>query len=48
MSEQVFTGFHHFAIRTPDLQRSVSFYEELGFRQVHDWLCRTTALIVQS
>ena len=37
MSEQVFTGFHHLAIRTPDLQRSVSFYEELGFRQVHDW-----------
>ncbi|EAV44326.1 hypothetical protein SIAM614_04170 [Roseibium aggregatum IAM 12614] len=37
MSEQVFTGFHHFAIRSPDLQRSVSFYEEIGFRQVHDW-----------
>ncbi|MGX1498748.1 catechol 2,3-dioxygenase-like lactoylglutathione lyase family enzyme [Labrenzia sp. MBR-25] len=37
MSEQVFTGFHHFAIRSPDLQRSVSFYEEIGFRKVHDW-----------
>lgn len=37
MSKQVFTGFHHFAIRSPDLQRSVSFYEEIGFRKVHDW-----------
>ena len=37
MTEQLFVGFHHFAMRTPDLQRSITFYEALGFRQVHEW-----------
>lgn len=37
MSEQVFTGFHHYAVRCPDLQRSIAFFEELGFHQVHGW-----------
>lgn len=37
MSEQVFTGLHHYALRSPDLQRSVAFFEDLGFRQVHRW-----------
>lgn len=37
MSEQLFTGFHHFALRTPDLPRSIMFYEALGFRKVHEW-----------
>lgn len=37
MTEQLFVGFHHFALRTPDLQRSITFYKALGFRQVHEW-----------
>lgn len=37
MTEQLFVGFHHFAMRSPDLQRSIRFYEALGFRQVHAW-----------
>lgn len=37
MSEQVFSGFHHCALRSPDLQRSIVFFEELGFQQVHNW-----------
>ncbi|WP_153768328.1 VOC family protein [Labrenzia sp. CE80] len=37
MPEQVFTGFHHYAVRSPDLHRSVQFFKELGFRQVHSW-----------
>lgn len=37
MSEQDFLGLHHYAVRAPDLARSVAFYEALGFRQVHSW-----------
>ena len=37
MTEQLFVGFHHFALRSPNLQRSITFFEALGFRQVHSW-----------
>lgn len=37
MKDQLFLGFHHYSIRCPDLARSISFYEALGFRQVHHW-----------
>ena len=37
MTEQLFVGFHHFALRSPNLQRSITFYEALGFRLVHAW-----------
>ncbi|MBJ6135631.1 VOC family protein [Ochrobactrum sp. Q0168] len=37
MTDQLFLGFHHYSIRCPNLPRSVSFYEALGFRQVHHW-----------
>lgn len=37
MTEQLFVGFHHFALRSPNVQHSITFYEALGFRQVHVW-----------
>lgn len=37
MDGQLFIGFHHYALRSPDLPKSVAFLETLGFRQVHDW-----------
>lgn len=37
MDGQLFIGFHHYALRSPDLARSIRFYEAIGFRQVHHW-----------
>lgn len=37
MTGQSITGFHHFALRAPDLSASIRFYQMLGFRQVHGW-----------
>ncbi len=37
MTEHLFSGLHHFALRTRDMSRSVAFWEELGFRRVHEW-----------
>lgn len=37
MTQQVFIGFHHFALRSPNLLQSVDFYTKLGFHQVHEW-----------
>ncbi|KQB42704.1 VOC family protein [Flavobacterium aquidurense] len=30
-------GFHHFAIKAHDFQRTVQFYETLNFEVVHGW-----------
>ena len=30
-------GFHHVAIRVADFDRSVAFYQALGFEPVRDW-----------
>jgi len=37
MSEQLITGFHHYALRSRDLSCSIKFFETLGFHQVHEW-----------
>jgi len=37
MTNQLFHGLHHFSLRTPDLARSIIFFEELGFHIVHEW-----------
>lgn len=31
------TGFHHFAIKAQDFERTVQFYETLNFEIVHSW-----------
>lgn len=30
-------GFHHFAIKAKDFERTVEFYKTLNFEIVHDW-----------
>lgn len=30
-------GLHHIALRTPDVDRTVGFYEALGYTRVHGW-----------
>ncbi|OCB73473.1 glyoxalase/bleomycin resistance/dioxygenase family protein [Flavobacterium piscis] len=30
-------GFHHFAIKAQDFERTVQFYQTLNFEVVHDW-----------
>lgn len=37
MHQPLFHGLHHFALRTPELSRSVAFFEALGFHIVHEW-----------
>lgn len=37
MNDQIFIGFHHYALRSADLPGSIRFFEALGFRQVHEW-----------
>jgi len=37
MSDQAIRGFHHIALRVPDLNQAVRFYTALGFHAVHDW-----------
>ena len=31
------SGLHHIALRTPDVDRTVAFYEALGYIRVHGW-----------
>ena len=31
------SGLHHIALRTPDVDRTVAFYEALGYTRVHGW-----------
>ncbi len=37
MDGQLFIGFHHYALRSPDLNASIRFFGALGFRQLHHW-----------
>ena len=30
-------GFHHFAIKAQDFERTIQFYKTLNFEVVHDW-----------
>tara|TARA_R110002033_G_scaffold38863_6_gene78469 strand:+ start:1047 stop:1511 length:465 start_codon:yes stop_codon:yes gene_type:complete len=37
MTNQPFIGLHHVALRAPDLEQAVTFFQALGYEKVHHW-----------
>ncbi len=37
MTNQPFVGLHHVALRAPDLEQAITFFQALGYQKVHHW-----------